>query len=110
MQSVLRQTDYFFQQLIDDFNSEFHDRTNNKKNNGRSYNAQKGKGGNNNSRDNNPAWNKNGEPLCFNCGNFRNTRSNTCGGGPGKEQFIPKGLGNLYRSSGGTFSAHIDEQ
>ncbi|RYP42864.1 hypothetical protein DL768_010168 [Monosporascus sp. mg162] len=152
IQSVLRQTDYFFQQLIDDFNSEFHDRTNKKKNNGRSHNAQKGKGGNNNSRDNKPAWNKNGEPLCFNCGKYghlakdcpepqkekqngkgkkgkqgrnggrsqgnnnnqsnsaRNTRGNTRGGGPGEEQFIPEGLGGLYRSSGGTFSAHIDEQ
>ncbi|RYP44799.1 hypothetical protein DL768_008776 [Monosporascus sp. mg162] len=40
----------------------------------------------------------------------RNTRGNTRGGGPGEEQFIPEGLGDLYRSSGGTFSAHIDEQ
>ncbi|RYP61909.1 hypothetical protein DL770_009676 [Monosporascus sp. CRB-9-2] len=39
MQSVLQQTDYSFQQLIDDFNSEFHDRTNKKKNNGRFHNA-----------------------------------------------------------------------
>ncbi|RYP44115.1 hypothetical protein DL768_009391 [Monosporascus sp. mg162] len=70
MQLMLRQTDYSFQQLIDDFNSKFHDRTNKKKNNGRFYNAQKGKRGNNNSRDNKPAWNKNGELFCFNCGKY----------------------------------------
>ncbi|RYP20121.1 hypothetical protein DL765_002963 [Monosporascus sp. GIB2] len=69
---MLRQTDYSFQQLIDDFNSEFHNRTNRKKknNNGRLHNARKGKGGNNNSRDSKPVWNKDGEPLCFNCGKY----------------------------------------
>ncbi|RYP16758.1 hypothetical protein DL765_004935 [Monosporascus sp. GIB2] len=67
IQSVLRQTDYSFQQLIDDFNSEFHDRSNKKKNNGRSANARKGKG---NTRDGKPAWNKDGQPLCFNCGKY----------------------------------------
>ncbi|RYP14239.1 hypothetical protein DL765_006519 [Monosporascus sp. GIB2] len=66
--SVLRQTDYSFQQLIDDFNSEFHNRSNKKKNNGRSANARKGKG--NNTRDGKPAWNKDGQPLCFNCGKY----------------------------------------
>ncbi|RYP12674.1 hypothetical protein DL765_007213 [Monosporascus sp. GIB2] len=154
IQSVLRQTDYSFQQLIDDFNSEFHDRSNNKKNNnGRSANARKGKG--NNSRDNKPAWNEDGEPLCFNCGKYghmakdcpepqkekngkgkkgkrgqnggqrnnsgnssqsnqsnssRNTRSDTRSGGMSEEQFIPEGPRDQYRSNGGTFSAHIDEQ
>ncbi|RYP13309.1 hypothetical protein DL765_006932 [Monosporascus sp. GIB2] len=60
-------TDYFFQQLIDDFNSEFHNRSNKKKNNGRSANARKGKG---NIQDGKPAWNKDGQPLCFNCGKY----------------------------------------
>ncbi|RYP70033.1 hypothetical protein DL771_005724 [Monosporascus sp. 5C6A] len=151
MQSVLRQTDYSFQQLIDDFNSEFHDRTDKKKNNRRSHNTQKDKGGNNNSRDNKPAWNKNGEPLCFNCGKYGhlakdcpepqkeksgkgkkgkrgqsgdqrqgnnnssqnnqgNSSRNTRSGGQDEEQFIPEGLRDLYRSSGGTFSAHVNEQ
>ncbi|RYP20369.1 hypothetical protein DL765_002827 [Monosporascus sp. GIB2] len=69
IQLVLRQTDYSFQQLIDDFNSEFHDRSNKKKNNnGRCANARKGKG--NNTRDGKPAWNKDGQPLCFNCGKY----------------------------------------
>ncbi|RYP62925.1 hypothetical protein DL771_009517 [Monosporascus sp. 5C6A] len=67
---ILRQTDYSFQQLIDDFNSEFHERSSKKKNDKKSNNAQKGKGGNKDSRDNKPAWNKNGEPLCFNCGKY----------------------------------------
>ncbi|RYO82070.1 hypothetical protein DL764_009671 [Monosporascus ibericus] len=74
MQSVLRQTDYSFQQLIDDFNGEFHDRSSNKKN-GKSHNAQRGKGkgdnnNNNNNKDNKPAWNKKGDPLCFDCGKY----------------------------------------
>ncbi|RYP22453.1 hypothetical protein DL765_001665 [Monosporascus sp. GIB2] len=83
---------------------EFHNRSNKKKNNGRSANARKGKG--NNTRDGKPAWNKDGQPLCFNCGSSRNTR----GGGQSEEQFIPEGLRDLYRSNGKTFSAHIEEQ
>ncbi|RYP18789.1 hypothetical protein DL765_003724 [Monosporascus sp. GIB2] len=47
---------------------EFHNRSNKKKNNGRSANARKGKG--NNTRDSKPAWNKDGQPLCFSCGKY----------------------------------------
>ncbi|RYP63170.1 hypothetical protein DL771_009401 [Monosporascus sp. 5C6A] len=48
----------------------FYDRSNKKKNNnnGRSHNARKGKGNRNNNGK--PAWNKDGEPLCFNCGKY----------------------------------------
>ncbi|RYP61963.1 hypothetical protein DL771_009937 [Monosporascus sp. 5C6A] len=66
-------------------------RSSKKKNDKKFNNAQKGKGGNKDFRDNKPAWNKNG-------------------GGQDEEQFIPKGLRDLYRFSGGTFSAHVNEQ
>ncbi|RYP59215.1 hypothetical protein DL771_010963 [Monosporascus sp. 5C6A] len=107
------------------------------------------KGGNKDSRNNKPAWNKNGEPLCFNYGKYghlakdcpepqkeksgkgkkgkrgqnggqrqgnnsnnsqSNSSRNTRGGGQDEKQFIPEDLRDLYRSSGGTFSAHVNEQ
>ncbi|RYP13826.1 hypothetical protein DL765_006698 [Monosporascus sp. GIB2] len=104
-------------------------------NNGRSADARKSKG---NTRNGKPAWNKDGQPLCFNYGKYghmakdcpkphkerqngnssqnnrsnssRNPRSDARSGSRSEEQFIPEGLGDLYRSNGGTFSAHIDEQ
>ncbi|RYP56584.1 hypothetical protein DL771_011763 [Monosporascus sp. 5C6A] len=109
----------------------------------------KRKGGNKDSRNNRPAWNKNEEPLCFNYGKYghlakdcpepqkeksgkgkkgkrgqnggqrqgnnsnnsqSNSSRNTRGGGQDEKQFIPEDLRDLYRSSGGTFSAHVNEQ
>ncbi|RYP78561.1 hypothetical protein DL771_000514 [Monosporascus sp. 5C6A] len=106
-----------------------------------------GKGGNKDSRNNRPAWNKNGKPLYFNYGKYghltkdcpepqkensgkgkkgkrgqnggqrqgsnnsqNNSSRNTRGGGQDEEQFIPKGLKDLYRSNKGTFSAYVNEQ
>ncbi|RYP20479.1 hypothetical protein DL765_002778 [Monosporascus sp. GIB2] len=42
--------------------------------------------------------------------NRSNSSRNTRSGGQSEEQFIPKGLRDLYRLDGKTFSAHVDEQ
>ncbi|RYP42722.1 hypothetical protein DL769_011523 [Monosporascus sp. CRB-8-3] len=87
-------------QVYDDFVAEFRG----KKGNGNSHNAN---------RQNKPPWNKEGQPLCFNCSEYghmakdcpkrRNGSDERSKRAECEASFIPEGLQNLYRTDGKTF-------
>ncbi|RYP89150.1 hypothetical protein DL769_000198 [Monosporascus sp. CRB-8-3] len=96
-------------QVYDDFVAEFRGKEkDSKKGSGNSYNAKQ------NRRDK-PVWNKEGQPLCFICGEYgymakdcpkrRNDSSDERSkrGAECEASFIPEGLQDLYRTDGKTF-------